>query len=162
LKTAIRLVPSEWVAKKYCYWALRDTLSGNEVVRFKGEGFEPHLAPAGIYRLFFRQSEHGHSDSFLGEIKIEDNKTADFLLSTGANLIPAQKLSPPYRVQYVSLDEKDEKGPITVTLSRNFGPVLLKPGKYKVVYQQEEHGSSPMTLLEDLTVQAGSLVEIEL
>ncbi|MCX5880620.1 MAG: hypothetical protein NTU74_02055, partial [Deltaproteobacteria bacterium] len=162
MQTAIRLVPAEWVDKEYYYWALRNTHSGNEVVRFKGEGFESHLVPAGIYQIVFRQSEHGHSESLLGEIKIADNSTTDFSLNSGARLIPPEKLAPPYRVQFVNLDEKDDKGPLSVTISGSFGPVLLKPGRYKVIYHQDKHGSSPMTILDDLVVNSGSLVEIEL
>ena len=162
LKTAIRVVPAAWVDKKYYYWALRNINSGDEVVRFKGEGFESHLVPAGIYRIFFRQSEHGHSESVLGDVKISDNATTEFSLNTGARFIPPEKLAPPYRIQFVSLDEKDDKGPLGVTISDSFGPVLLKPGRYKVIYHQTQHGSSPMTILEDLTVNSGTLVEIEL
>jgi hypothetical protein len=163
LKTAIRLVPAEWVDKKYYYWMLRDLHSRNEVVRFKGEGFESHLVPAGIYQIIFRQSEHGHGESVLGEINIADNASTEFSLNSGIRLIPPEKLAPPYRVQFVSLDEKDDKGrPLSVTISGSFGPVLLKPGRYKVIYHQVEHGSSPMTILEDLVVDSGSLVEIEL
>lgn len=162
LKTAICLVPAAWVDKKYYYWTLRNINSGDEVVRFKGGGFEPHLAPAGIYQIIFRQSEHGHSESVLGDVKISDNATTEFPLNSGAKFIPPEKLAPPYRVQFVSLDEKDDKGSLGVTISESFGPVILKPGRYKVIYQQSQHGSSPMTILDDLVVNSGSLVEIEL
>jgi hypothetical protein len=155
LTTALNLVPAEWVPNEVYYWALK-AADGAQVIKFSG-GFEPQLAPAGVYQLIYRQTEHGSTDSILGEATIAEGKMNEFPVNTGIKLVPKPGAAPPYLVEFIGLETQNK-----VELRESFGPMPLRPGKYKVTYQQREHGSSKVALIDSVDVPSGSLVEIEL
>ena len=160
LSTALNPVPAEWVPGKLRYWELYDVKTGKPVAHF-GLGLLPQLVPAGTYRFIYRKSEHGSSDSDLGNVTLEKGKMDDFPINTGVKLIPQPGIKPPYKIEFIELDEKGE--PIrTVVIQRSFDPMPLKPGTYKITYRQEEHGSSTLTLVDAFELPEGALVEVEM
>jgi len=166
--TAFNPVPADWMQKKISYWDLREISpdgKGKMVARF-GELFTPQLVPAGRYHLVYRLSEHGSTDSFLGEVEITAGKMNEFAMNTGAAFVLPEGIDPPYFVEFIPLDGAGKEGEAVRLngsyLKGNFGPIALAPGAYKINYRQQEHGSSTITLVDSFDLQAGNLVEIEL
>ena len=160
LATALNPIPAKWVPGRLRFWELHDVKTGKPVAHFR-LGLLPQLVPPGTYRFIYRKSEHGSSNSELGEVTVEKGKMNDFPISTGVKLIPQPGIKPPYKIEFIELNEKGE--PIqTVVLKRSFDPMPLKPGTYKITYRQEEHGSSTLTLVDAFELPAGALVEVEM
>ncbi len=160
LTTALNLVPADWLSKKIRFWELQNAESSKPVAHFR-MGFEPQLVPAGKYRVIYRKSEHSSSNSCLGNVVIKEGEMNEFAINTGIKLIPQQGMKPPYRIEFIELNEKGEKIG-TVFLSGSFDPMPLKPGRYKITYRQKQHGSSTITIVESFDLPAGNLVEVEL
>ncbi|MBF0112999.1 MAG: hypothetical protein HQK74_09740, partial [Desulfamplus sp.] len=123
--------------------------------------FVPQLVPSGRYYFVYDLSEHGSSDSILGEVEVVDGKMNDFHINTGVRLIHAEGMTPPYFVEFIEI-AKDGVELNKIRLNGSFGPIALKPGKYKINYRQEEHGASTITIVDEFELEAGNLVEIEL
>ncbi|MBF0388865.1 MAG: VWA domain-containing protein [Desulfamplus sp.] len=176
LMTAINPMPADWMQNKVHYWGLKnikdreelgqlDSTSSNsgsdEFVAWFGTTFVPQLVPSGRYYFVYDLSEHGSSDSILGEVEVVDGKMNDFHINTGVRLIPAEGMKPPYFVEFIEI-AKDGVELNKIRLNGSFGPIALKPGKYKINYRQEEHGASTITIVDEFELEAGNLVEIEI
>ncbi len=168
VSTAFNPVPADWMQKKVYYWELRETspnTDGKMVARFDKD-FSPQLVPAGKYHLLYRLSEHGSTDSFLGEIELTAGTMNEFVINTGAAFILPKGMAPPYFIEFISLDSSGKEGRVTRLngkyLKGNFGPIALAPGTYKINDRQQEHGSSTITIVESFDLPAGNLVELEL
>ena len=160
LLTAINPVRADWVPKKAYYWGLREPASKKWVARFGG-GLAPQLVPAGSYDLIYRLVEHGTSEVNLGRVEIKPDVMNEVPLNSGVKLIPPAGIKPPYRTFFTQLDA-DGKTLQRVETGRGFGPYVLKPGRWRVDYWQDEHGSKPVTIVDGFDLPAGALVEIEL
>lgn len=160
LATALNLVPAEWLPEKLRFWELQDVESSKPLARF-GMGFDPQLVPPGTYRVVYRKSEHSSSNSYLGNVTVGEGKMNDFAINTGVKLIPQQGMEPPYRIEFIELNQKGEEIR-TVFLSGSFDPMPLKPGTYRITYRQKQHGSSTITMVESFKLPVGNLVEVEL
>ncbi len=160
LSSAVHLVPADWVPPELYYWALKDAATGAKAARFS-LGFEPQLTAPGAYQVIYRKSEHGSTDSYLGDLVVKEGEMTEFALNTGIKLIPPPDLAPPYRIDFIELDAQG-KALRTVVQSGNFDAMLLKPGTYKVAYRQKEHDGSTVTLVESVELPVGNLLEIEL
>ena len=160
LTTALNPVPADWVPEKLRYWELHDVKTGKPVAHFR-LGLLPQLVPSGTYRFIYKKNEHESSNSDLGNVTIEKGKMNDFPIHTGVKLVPQPGVKPPYKIEFIELNEKGE--PIrTVVLQRSFDPMPLKSGTYKITYRQEEHGSSTLTLVDVFELPEGALVEVEM
>jgi len=84
----------------------------------------------------------------------------EFPINTGVKLIPQPGMKPPYRIKFIELNDKGEEIR-TVFLRGSFDPMPLKPGMYKITYQQKDHGSI-LTIVDSFELPAGALVEVEL
>ncbi len=179
VSTSVNPVLAQWVQKKIHNWGLKplnyldsdikapsppnsNSSNPEEYVALFSDKFAPQLVPPGKYRVFYDISEHGSSDSFLGEIEIIEGKVNDFNINTGVNIIAPQGMNPPYFIEFIELSEDSSDKLNKTVIKQSFGPVALKPGKYKVNYRQEEHGSSTMTIVDEFELESGNLVEIEL
>lgn len=161
LVTGFHPLPADWVPTRPYFWSLRDPESGQEVARFKGD-FAPQLVPPGTYRLIYRQTEHGSSDSDLGLVEIKPDLLNEFPINSGIQLIPPGELAAPYRVKFIEIDALGKETGHSVSLAQSFGPMALKPSSYKVLYHQKEHQGSPVLIADRIDVPAGGLVELEL
>lgn len=160
LSTSILLARADWVAEEVKYWGLRDPESGKWVASFSKIA-EPQLVPSGSYQMIYRRSEHRSSDSDLGIVEIKPGKLNKYPLNTGVKIVPPLETKPPYLIEYVELG-KDGQEIRTVRQYRSWQPMLLKPGEYRVKYQEKKHGTSKMTLVEEFDLPPGALAEIEL
>jgi hypothetical protein len=160
LSTALNPVPAQWVPKELRYWELQDLKTGKPSAHFR-LGLVPQLVPPGTYRFIYRKNEHESSDSDLGNVTVEKGKMNDFPIHTGVKLIPQPGIKPPYKIEFIELNEKGE--PVrTVVMQRSFDPMPLKPGTYRITYRQEEHGGSTLTLVDAFELPEGALVEVEM
>ena len=159
LSTALNLVPADWLPKNFRFWELQDVETSKPIAHFR-MGFQPQLVPTGTYRVVFRKGEHNSSNSYLGDVTIKEGVMNEFPVNTGFKLLPTKGIKPPYRIEYIELNDQG-KGIRTVFLSGSFDPMPLKPGKYKITYRQKQHGSTTVTLVESFDLPAGNLVEVE-
>ena len=160
LTTALNPVPADWVPEKLRYWELHDVKTGKPVAHFR-LGLLPQLVPSGTYRFIYKKNEHESSNSDLGNVTIKQGKMNDFPIHTGVKLVPQPGVKPPYKIEFIELNEKGEPTR-TVVLQRSFDPMPLKSGTYKITYRQEEHGSSTLTLVDVFELPEGALVEVEM
>jgi len=160
LSTALNPVPAKWVPERLRYWELHDVETGKPLAHFR-LGLLPQLVLSGTYRFIYKKNEHQSSNSDLGDVTIEKGKMNDFPINTGVKLVPQPGIKPPYKIEFIELDDKGE-AIRTVFIQRSFDPMPLKPGTYKITYRQEEHGSSTLTLVDAFELPAGALVEVEM
>lgn len=160
LSTGFNLIRADWVPEQVKYWGLQD-LETEKWAAWFAETFDPQLVPAGKYKLIYRKSEHGSSDSDLGIVEVSSGQMNEFAMNTGVKLVAPAEIKNPYRIEYIELDASG-KEVRTVSQSGNFEAMPLKPGTYKITYWQSEHGSKPVTLVDSFELPAGNLVEIEL
>lgn len=158
--TAINLAPADWVAKKAYYWGLKDINTNKWVAKFGGN-LRPQLVAPGNYRLVYREIEHGTQESDLGEIQILADQMNEVPINTGVKLIPQPGMELPYRVHFVEIDDTG-KALQRVEMRKRFGPLILKPGRYRIDYHQKEHSTQMITIVDEFDLPEGALVEIEL
>lgn len=161
--TAINPAPADWVPRRIHYWGLKDVSRSDSetwAAWFSGD-FTPQLVPAGTYQLHVDLSEHGSSDSLLGDIDIAEGSMTEFKINTGIGFIPPSGIEPPYFIEFAELDQSGNETR-KVRLNGSFGPMPLKPGVYRINYRQKEHGASTMTIVDSIELAPGNFVEIEL
>ncbi len=151
LDTGAVLALPDWLGKPY--EAILEEKGGGRY-SFKLPGVHP-LKP-GEYVLTWRQSEHGHTPVSLGTISISPGQYAPLPVNSGLTFL-AKGQKPPYRILATNkaTGEKAE-------LKGNWGPMPLRPGSYALEMQEKEHGSTPIRLADELSIQPGQLLELEL
>jgi len=141
----------EWLEGPYAY-ILTDS-TGKEFV-FRETGVLP-MTP-GEYTLIWRQTKHGHSPTDWGKVTIAQDRYTPLPVNSGIRFVPfADK--PPYRILFRDLTRGK-----TLILSGGFGPMPLPPGKYAVDLHETKHGSTPITLVEEIEVTPETLLELEM
>ena len=106
-------------------------MESHMIAQFSGP-LKGELVPAGLYRLIWKQSQHGHSKVDLGEIFIEPRKLNEVVLDQVINVILPGWLPPPYHYFL-----KDKKG-ITIHM-HSVGPQIVPPGTYEILWRQTQH-----------------------
>ena len=157
LDTGINLVPAAWIKKAPRHWYLKDP-AGEAVLTVWGN-WDPALAPAGTYELWYRQDEHGTNDVRLSEqLVIEPGKVTEFDINTGFTLVP----SPGAKAPYAWVLKPKDPGRGEIATRYFYGPVPCPPGNYSFSLRQTEHGHSLTELIPEFTINPGQLVELEL
>lgn len=162
VNSGFRLQPAEWIGKPYRFTLV--DLESDRTLRWRGgygKPFVPQIAPPGQYRLDYQQTEHGHGAVEWGEVRIEEGAFANIAIASGVRFIPPEDEDPPYRVYFTDLENGEESVWYAGFLGR-WDPVPLPPGRYRVDWQESQRGSERITLLDELRVPPGSLVELEL
>lgn len=152
--SGLMLQPADWLSKQLYYYALVNA-AGQQVGRWTD--FGPQLAAPGRYTLLLRPSEHGHQDIAWGEVDIPAHGILGVPVNSGVRFIHAQEAKPPYRIFLT-----DASGRREIVVKQTWDPIPAPPGRYRLDWQQTEHGSKRNTLVDDLTVEAGTLVEVEM
>lgn len=168
VSTAFNPVPADWMPKYVYSWELREISAdgkGKTVVRF-AEDFDQQLVPAGKYHFVYHYSNHGSSESLLGEVEITAGKMNELMINTGVSFILPEGDPLPYYVEFIKLDSSgNEVKKVWLKggyLRGTLGPIALSPGTYKINYQQKQHNSSLITIVESFDLPAGNMVELEL
>lgn len=150
----VNLQPADWLKELY-YYVLEDEKGGRLV--YKWSFFGPQIAPPGKYKLVLRPSEHGHEDLLWGEIVVPEHGFVDAPINSGARFLHQKGAKPPYRIIFVNLDNKRE-----YVARQTWDPLPLPPGRYRLDWWEKEHGTKRQTLAEDVTVEAGVMLEVEM
>jgi len=148
------LQPADWLTKPLYYYALVNA-AGQQAGRWTDLGSQ--LAAPGKYTLVLRPTEHGHQDIAWGEVVIPVHGILGVPVNSGVRFLHAQEAKPPYRIFLT-----DAAGKREIVVKQTWEPIPIPPGRYRLDWQETEHGSKRNTLVDDLTVVAGTLVEIEM
>lgn len=149
----INLQPADWL-KKVRYYALVDEKSrrlGN------WNFFAPQVAPPGKYKLVIRPTEHNNNELLWGEVTIPEHGFVDVPINSGAKFLYQKGAKPPYRIIFVNLDNKKE-----YKAMQTWEPLPLPPGRYRLDWWETEHGSKRQTLADEVVVEPGVMLEVEL
>ena len=146
--------PAEWVNPKPRYYALLND-KGERLGNWNF--FAPQLAPAGKYTLVLRPDEHRNNELVWGEVTIPEHGFVDVPINSGAKFTHAKGAKPPYRIIFVNLDNNQE-----YVASETWEPLPLPPGRYRLEWWEEQHGSQRTTLAEEVELPAGVLLEVEM
>lgn len=151
LDTGFVLTLPEWLGKPY-EAALEEKGGGSYTFKLTGT----HPLKPGEYTLVWRQTQHKHSPAVLGPVIIQPGGYATLPVNAGLTFM-AQGQKPPYRIIATNLatGEKAE-------LKETWGPMPLQPGTYTLDMQEKQHGASPIRLVDELPIEAGQLLELEL
>ncbi|MFH1038678.1 MAG: VWA domain-containing protein [PVC group bacterium] len=159
LNTGINLVPATWLKEPPRHWYLKDPKTGEAVITVRGN-WDPALAPAGVYELWYRQTEHGTNDVRLaGKVVIEEGKVTEFDVNTGITVAPSSSGA---KEPYNWVLKPKDPGNTEVWAQYYWGPVPCAPGKYSFSLRQTEHGHSLIELVPEFTIETGQLVELEM
>ena len=125
------------------------------------KSFGPQIAPAGSYRLRYRQSEHAHSPSLWGPVEVPAEGFATFVVDSGVRFVPQDQMPPPYKVFFVDLDTGEEIS-WSGKWAGKWEPVPVPPGRYRLDWHESQHETERMTLADEIVIPESTLVEIEL
>ena len=153
----LQLVRAKWVPEKLKYWSLIDD-NNQEVAWFRD--FNPNLVPLGNYRVVYRQSPYGSTDSILGAVEITRGKLTKFPVNTGVGFVPQEGSKEPRMIEFVRLDGPED-AELSVKLKSSWGPMPLAPGTYRINLQAKNHGPV-ITIVDSFDLPAGVFVEIEM
>ena len=158
--TGLQLVKADWVPEiRRRWWQLLDA-KGQVVLKVSDFEFEPQIVPPGEYQLIYRQTKHGATDSPFGAVTIKAGQLTQFAVNTGVGFSYADGAEPPYRVEFLRLNEAGEVV-VSVKLKKSWGPIPLQAGTYRVDYQAARKGPL-MTIVDSFDLPAGVFVEIEM
>ena len=141
----------DWLKPPY-YYSLIDGKEGQ--IRMNQVGTQ--LVPAGTYQLTWKQTEHGFSEIKWGSVTVPEKGFVQVEIDSGLNFLAGDE-QPPYRV-YV----EDKATGAWAEMADSWGPMPLPPGTYKIEMQDKQHDGSRVTLVEELPIGKGQLIELEL
>lgn len=155
LDHGILLQTADWMGDpKPYYYRLLDG-EGTIVGSWRTMGAQ--IAPPGEYTLAYRPSEHRHREIRWSQVTIPDHGIATVALDSGIRFIHEPEAKPPYAVYFVNLDTNDE-----IVMGKTWDPLPLPPGRYRMDWWETEHGSKRETLVDELAVEPGVLLELEI
>lgn len=146
---------ADWMTQKppYAY----SVVNGDGVVAGRWSISGPQLVAPGDYTLIYRLTEHGHGDIVWGDVTVAQRGITPIALDSGLIFLHQQKARPPYRIFLQNLDNERE-----IVVKQSWDPLPVPPGRYKLDWWQTQHGSKRQTLVEELVVEAGLVLELEL
>jgi len=159
LETGVRFLKADWISQEPYYVSLVGA-GGTPFGEWRESRF-PQIVPPGTYQVLYRQTEHYHSTISLGEVTVPNNGFATVTMNSGVKFTLQSDTKPPYQAIFVDLDSGEE----VVWRGRSLGkwePIPLPPGRYKLDWWEDEHGSERMTLVDEFEIEPGTLVEFEM
>ncbi len=118
-----------------------------------------HLAPPGSYELQYKHTQYAHGVTRWGPVTIAEHGMTTVAIDSGVQFVPEGEVPVPYKVTFVDLDSNEEIGWKASDFGR-WDAVPLPPGRYRIDWQEQEYGTERMTVLDELEVPPGTLVEI--
>jgi hypothetical protein len=149
----INLQPADWLKKVYYYNLIDEKGKRHGYWNF----FAPQVAPPGKYKLVIRPTEHQNNELLWGEITIPEHGFVDVPINSGAKFLHQEGAKPPYRVIFVNLDNKKQ-----YMAMETWSPLPLPPGRYRLDWWESQHGSKRQTIADEVTVDQGTMLEIEM
>ena len=117
--------------------------------------------PSGKYSVLYRQTEHSYSTIPLGAVSVPESGLANVTINSGVKFVPQADAKPPYQAIFVHLDSGKEfvwRG----HFMGKWAPVPLPPGRYRLDWWEDQHGSKRMTLLDEFVIESGTLLEMQM
>lgn len=155
IDSTLYLQPADWMADRDPYYFRLKDKTG--AIRGHWNSNKAQLAPAGTYNLIYRPTQHGHNEIHWGEVTIPEHGTATVPLDSGIIFIHQKEAKPPYRVFLTNLKDNKE-----IVIKQNWQPLPVPPGSYRIDLWQSQHGSKRQLLVDEVTFEAGSALELEL
>jgi Ca-activated chloride channel family protein len=154
LDSGLAVQPADWVGKKVYYYGLKDR-EGKLVASWNW--YAPQLAPAGVYTLVIRPSEHRHSEINWGPVTITKDGFTKVAINSGLKFNHDPKARPPYQVFLVNLDNGEE-----IAVKETWDPIPAPPGRYRLDWWETQHGSKRQTIAEEFSIEPGTLIEVDM
>jgi Ca-activated chloride channel family protein len=156
LNRGIQVQLADWIPGQPYRVVLAEP-GGKEVGYWKSSGV--HIAPPGKYKLLYWQSEHRHNALDWGDVTVPEDGFAAVAINSGVKFIAPPNSKVPYRAYFVNLDTKKE---YRWAGSREFEPIPLPPGRYRLDWHENEHRTKRLTLAEEFNLDPGVLLEIQM
>lgn len=153
--SGLSLQPADWIKKGPKYYYLKDD-QGQTVGLWSD--LKPQLAPPGEYTLVYRPTEHEHNDIIWGPVTIPEHGFAEVAINSGLKFIHQPKAKPPYAIFLVDLDHKGRE----IMIKESWDPVPVPPGRYRLDWRESQHGNSRTTLADEIEVEPGAMMELEM
>lgn len=154
--SGLQVTPAEWVPENPEHYRLLNQ-NGDQVALWEEFGIQ--LAPPGTYQLAYQQSQHNHSEVNWGAVTVPEGDFVSVAIDSGVKFSVTEGTPAPYLIGFVELDSGAEYSWRT---GGNWAPVPLPPGRYRLDWQEKQHGSDRITLLDEFTIESGTLVEFEM
>lgn len=159
LGSGIQIRRADWIANAPYFIELVKA-DGTSLGQWRGaEGLQ--LVPRGKYSVLYRQTEHSYSTIPLGEVTVPESGFVNVTINSGVKFVPQADAKPPYKAIFVHLDSGKEFVWYGHFMGK-WAPVPLPPGRYKLDWWEDKHGSERMTLLDEFEIESGTLVEFEM
>jgi Mg-chelatase subunit ChlD len=149
----INLQPADWL-KEVRYYAL---INEKNKRLGKWNFFAPQVAPPGKYKLVIRPTEHNNNELLWGEITVPEHGFVDVPINSGAKFLHQEGAKPPYRIIFINLDSKKQ-----YMAMETWAPLPLPPGRYRLDWHESQHGSKRTTLADEVVVEPGVMLEVEM
>jgi len=92
---------------------------------------------------------------------VPESGLANVTINSGVKFVTQADAKPPYKAIFVRLDSGKEFVWHGHFMGK-WAPVPLPPGRYKLDWWEDKHGSERMTLLDEFVIESGTLVEMEM
>lgn len=122
-------------------------------------GWRARLAPPGEYELQYKHTQYAHDVTRWGPITINEHGMTHVTIDSGVQFVPEGDVPVPYMVTFTDLDSNEDIGWKAIEFGR-WDAVPLPPGRYRIDWQEQQWESERLTVLDELEVPAGTLVEI--
>lgn len=158
--SGFQVARAKWVPKRP-YEVSLSTADGKPVGGWRRlDG--PLVAPPGTYRVTYRQSQHYHTPVAWGEITVPKRGFARIDINSGVAFKPQPDAKPPYQAIFVALDDGNREYVWKGKSRGKWEGIPLPPGRYRLDWREEQHGTDRITLLDEFTIEPGALVEFEM
>ncbi len=153
--TGLKLVPPAGMRKPF-YWQLLPEgadLQKNYRKRQPAAWYwvwDAVPVPAGKYTLVLRQTEHGHQETVLGQIDLEEGQLKNIPLDQGINLQWPKEWGDVYYFKITDAAGRSMKMDYR-------GPIVLAAGKYKLALRLKEHTHNEASFGELVVPEKGFL-----
>lgn len=155
LDHGILLQPADWMGDVLPYYYR--LLNGEDEVVGSWSTQGPQLVAPGDYTLVYRPTEHKHREIRWGKVTVLAQGLATVALDSGILFIHDQDAKPPYGVYLVNLDSGSE-----IAMMNTWDPLPVPPGRYRLDWWETQHGSQRESLVEELQIEPGTLLELEM
>ncbi|KIX12410.1 vWA domain-containing protein [Dethiosulfatarculus sandiegensis] len=154
LESGISVMPADWVSKKPDFYLLK---TKKNKIAGQWKSFGPQLVGPGKYILSYRGKQHENNTIELGEVEVPAKGFAEVPLNSGIKFLHKANAKPPFRIMLINLKTNRQ-----VIGRETWGPLVVPPGKYRLNWWQSQHGSKTTTIADEITIEPGVLLEVEM
>jgi Ca-activated chloride channel family protein len=154
LESGISVMPADWVGKEPNFYLLKTR--DNKIVG-QWRSFGPQLVGPGKYILSYRGTQHHNNTIDWGEVEVPASGFAEVPLNSGIKFLHEENAKPPYRIILINLKTNRQ-----VIARETWEPLVAPPGKYRLDWWGSQHGGKRTTLADEIAIEPGVLLEVEM